>query len=320
MTEYILRRLLALIPVLLGASMVIFFTLRLFAPFDYLQEIMEEAPGASDPVVQQKLREEFGLDKPILLQYGIWMWGAIRGDMGTAWSSGQPVSDHIKEAMPVTLEIALLSTVLATILAIPLGVISAVRQNTGFDYVSRFISVIGLSIPNFVVATVLLLGPVMLFSWAPPISYSAPWENLGNHVQQMFLPIVSLGTALTAINVRMLRSTMLEVLRNDYVRTARAKGLRERSVIYRHALKNALIPVVTIIGTQVSFTLGGTVIIEQVFGLPGLGRLTLNSIFIGDFPQLQANVLYLVMIFLLVNLAVDISYAWLNPRIRYSSS
>ena len=318
MTEYVLRRLLALIPVLFGASFIIFFSLRLLAPIDFVEEALRETPGAGDPEIEAKLRAEFGLDKPIYEQYVRWLWGAVRGDLGTSWGSGNPVFQEIMDALPVSLEITILTMIIAIVIAIPAGVLSAVQQNTWTDYGARFITILGLSVPNFVVATALLLVPAVVWAWSPPVPYEKPWVDLGTHVQQVFLPLISLGAVVAATNVRMLRSTMLEVLRQDYVRTARAKGLQERVVVYRHALKNALIPVVTILGVQTSFILGGVVVVEQIYSLPGLGRLTLDAIFLGDFSQLQGNVLYLLLIFLVANLLVDISYAWLDPRIRYS--
>jgi peptide/nickel transport system permease protein len=317
MTEYALRRLLALIPTVLGASMIIFFTLRLFAPVDIIEETLLESPGASDPIVRERLRAEFGLDKPIYEQYVQWIWGAVRGDLGTSWSSGRPVMTQITESLPVSLELTVINLLLAVIIGVPIGVISAVNQNSWSDYGGRFFAIFGLSVPSFVIATVLLLTPAMVWGWAPPLGYASPFEDLQIHALQMFLPVFSLSFSVAATKVRMLRSTMLEVLRMDYVRTARAKGLEQRVVILRHALKNALIPVVTILGVQVSYSLGGSVVIEQIYSLPGLGRLTLASIQRGDFPQLQANVLYLLIIFLVFNLIVDISYAWLDPRIRY---
>lgn len=318
MTEYTLRRLVSLIPVLFIASAIIFFTMRLFTPIDFVEQVLAESPGAGDPEVRDRLRAEFGLDKPLVVQYGTWLWGAVRGDLGTSWASGRPVMQNIWESLPISLEISLVTTALSVLIAIPLGVVSAVRQNSWADYVARFVAVVGLSVPNFVVATVLLLFPAMTWGWAPPLGYVSPFEDLQKHLLQVAMPIVSLGTVLAATKVRLLRSNMLEVLRNDYVRTARAKGLQDRLVVYRHALKNALIPVVTIMGTQLSFTLGGTVVIEQIYSLPGLGRLTFSAIQRGDLPQIQANVLYLLVIFLIVNLLVDLSYAWLDPRIRYS--
>lgn len=318
MTQYILQRLFGLIPVLIGGSAIIFFSLRLFMPVDIVEQSLAESPSANDPVLRERLRHEFGLDKPVIVQYGIWLWGAIRGDLGTSWMTGRPVGEQILSALPVSLEITLLAMVMAVVIGIPLGVISAVRQNTGLDYLLRFVAVVGLSVPGFVVATVLLVLPAMFWGWSPPVGYKPLWEDLRVHATQMLLPLASLSVGVAAVKVRMLRSTLLEVLRNDYVRTGRAKGLQERAVIFRHALKNALIPVITILGTQVSFTLGGSVVLENIFSLPGLGRLTLIAIDKGDFPQLQANVLYLFIVYTVVNLIVDLTYAWLDPRIHYS--
>jgi peptide/nickel transport system permease protein len=254
----------------------------------------------------------------MLLQYVLWLWGAVRGDFGTSWATGQPVGERIYQSLPVSLEITLLSIVLAIVIGIPFGVLSAVRMNTWPDYLVRFLAVVGLSIPSFVVATVLLVVPSIWWGWTPPVGYKPPWENLGTHAIQMALPLAALAVGVAAVNVRMLRSTLLEVLRNDFIRTGRAKGLDERVVIARHGLKNALIPVITIMGTQVSFTLGGSVVLENIFSLPGLGRLTLIAIDKGDFAQLQANILYLFLVYTIVNLLVDLSYAWLDPRIHYS--
>jgi peptide/nickel transport system permease protein len=308
---------LASIPALLGGSAIIFFSLRLLAPVDIIEQSLSEGAAASDAVLRDQLRREFGLDKAVPLQYVTWLWGVLRGDLGTSWMSGRPVMDNILQALPVSLEITLLALVLALAIGIPIGVLSAVHHNTWLDYGLRFIAVVGLSIPSFVVATVLLVTPAMLWSWSPPVGYKSPWENLGVHTVQMLLPLIALGIGVSAIQVRLLRSTLLDVLRNEYVRTGRAKGLPEGLVISRHALKNCLIPVITLLGTQVSFTLGGSVVLENIFSLPGLGRLTLMAIDKGDFPQLQANILYLLLIYLAINLVVDLSYAWLDPRIRY---
>jgi peptide/nickel transport system permease protein len=314
---YIFGRVLASIPALLGGSAIIFFSLRLLAPVDIIEQSLSEGAAASDAVLRDQLRREFGLDKAVPLQYLAWLWGVLRGDLGTSWMSGRPVMDNIVRALPVSLEITLLALLLALAIGIPIGVLSAVHHNTWLDYGLRFIAVVGLSIPSFVVATVLLVTPAMLWSWSPPVGYKPPWENLGVHSIQMLLPLIALGVGVSAIQVRLLRSTLLDVLRNEYVRTGRAKGLPEGLVISRHALKNCLIPVITLLGTQVSFTLGGSVVLENIFSLPGLGRLTLMAIDKGDFPQLQANILYLLFIYLAINLIVDLSYAWLDPRIRY---
>jgi peptide/nickel transport system permease protein len=317
MTAYLLSRLVAAIPALLGGSAIIFFSLRILAPVDIVEQSLSEGAAASDVVLRQQLRREFGLDQPMPLQFVSWLTGALRGDLGTSWMSGRPVVENILQALPVSLEITLLALLLALIIGIPIGVLSAVHQNTWLDYGLRFIAVVGLSIPSFVVATVLLVTPSIFWSWSPPPGYKAPWENLTTHVVQMLLPLAALAIGVAAVQVRMLRSTLLDVLRNDYVRTGRAKGLPEQLVISRHALKNCFIPVITLLGTQVSFTLGGSVVLENIFSLPGLGRLTLMAIDKGDFPQLQANILYLLLIYVIMNLVVDLSYGWFDPRIRY---
>jgi len=317
-TDYILRRIIGIFPVLLGGSAIIFFSLRIFTPVDIIEDSLSQGVGANDEVLRDQLRREYGLDKPMLVQYVLWLWGAVRGDFGLSWATGQPVADRIFQSLPVSLEITLLSIVFAIVIGIPFGVLSAVRLNSWIDYLVRFIAVVGLSIPSFVVATVLLVAPSIWWGWTPPVGYKAPWENMSTHMVQMALPLAALAFGVAAVNVRMLRSTLLEVLRNDFIRTGRAKGLNERMVVAGHGLKNALIPVVTIMGTQVAFTLGGSVVLENIFSLPGLGRLTLIAIDKGDFAQLQANILYLFLIYTIVNLLVDLSYAWLDPRIHYS--
>jgi peptide/nickel transport system permease protein len=317
MLSYVLNRLLASIPALLIGSAIIFFSLRLLAPVDLIEQSLSDSAAAGDAALKLQLRHEFGLDQPLLLQYLGWLGGALRGDLGHSWSSNRPVVDNILHALPVSLEITLLTLALALVLGIPLGVLSAVHRNTWLDYLLRFLAVLGLSIPSFVIATVLLVTPAILWSWSPPVGYKEPWDNLPTHAAQMLLPLVALATGVAAVQVRLLRSTLLDVLGNEYVRTGRAKGLPEHLVISRHALRNCMIPVITLLGTQISFTLGGSVVLENIFSLPGLGRLTLTAIDKGDFPQLQANILYLLAIYIVMNLLVDLSYGWLDPRIRY---
>lgn len=317
MLSYIVNRLLASLPALVIGSGIIFFSLRLLSPVDLVDQALSEGPAAGDAFLKQQLRHEFGLDQPLPLQYVAWLGGALHGDLGLSWSSNRPVIENIVGALPVSLEITLLTLILALGLGIPLGVLSALHRNTWLDYFLRFVAVLGLSIPSFVIATVLLVIPAILWSWAPPVGYAEPWTNFPVHALQMILPLVALASGVAAVQVRLLRSTLLEVLGNDFVRTGRAKGLPEHLVISRHALRNCLIPVVTLLGTQVSFTLGGSVVLENIFSLPGLGRLTLMAIDKGDFPQLQANILYLLLIYVVMNLIVDLSYGWFDPRIRY---
>ena len=317
MLAYALNRLLAAVPALLGGSAIIFFSLRILTPVDIIEESLSEGAGAGDPILREKLRAEFGLDRPMPLQYIAWLWGAVRGDLGTSWMTGRPVLENIAGALPVSLEITLFALALALVLGIPMGVLSAIHRNSWVDYLLRLVAVVGLSVPSFVVATVLLVTPSIVWGWSPPVGYKAPWEDFRTHAVQMAMPLLALSVGVAAVQVRLLRSTLLEVLHHDYVRTGRAKGLPEGAVISRHALRNSLIPVVTLLGTQASFTLGGSVVLENIFSLPGLGRLTLTAIDRGDFAQLQANILYLLLIYVVMNLIVDISYAWLDPRIRY---
>jgi peptide/nickel transport system permease protein len=319
MGRYLIERVLASFVVLILASALVFFTLHLLSPVSFVDETLAAIPNVgNDPDLRASLRHELGLDQPLVVQYGRWIAGATHGDLGESWASGRPVAAQIADTLPLTLEIVVLATLISVAVAVPAGVLSAVKRNTGFDYTCRFLTILGFSIPSFVVGVVLLLSLAMIWGWTPPAPYVPPWIDPHRHILQIFLPVVSLGLTTAAIDVRFLRTAMLDVLHNDFLRTARAKGLRERTVVYRHALRNALLPAVTIFGTQVGFILGGVVAIEQIYSLPGIGRLTLTAIQKGDFPQVQASVLYFLLVFLLVNLAVDLSYAWLDPRIRYN--
>ena len=240
----------------------------------------------------------------------------MQGDPGNSLRSGKPVSELIARALPITIELALLSVLMATVVAIPLGVISAVKRDTGLDYASRVIGLIGLSLPNFWIATLLLLFTSKMFGWVPSISYIPLTEDPIGNLKQFGLPAFAVAIQLMAIIMRMTRTTMLEVLSQDYVRTARAKGLGERLVVYRHALRNSMIPVITVIGFQLGALLGSSAIIEVIFGLNGVGNTLLQAIFNRDYPLVQAAVLYLAIVFVLVNLVVDVLYADLDPRIK----
>ena len=263
------------------------------------------------------IRHQLGLDRPYYEQYLTWMAGLLRGDMGNSLWTGNPVRDELFRRVPVTLELALLGLPLAILIAIPIGIISATRQDTVSDYVGRLFAIAGLSLPDFWLATLVVVFLAIWFHWLPPRGYISPLESPWDNFQQFFLPAMILGFRLSAVTMRMTRSTMLEVLRQDYIRTAWSKGLRERVVIYRHAVKNAMIPVITLLGRQFSVLLGGTVIIETVFGIPGVGSLTLDAINQRDYTQVQGNVMFLAAIMVLMNLLVDISYGWFDPRIRY---
>jgi len=315
MQRYVIRRLIMALPVLLGVSIVIFSLIRL-VPGDVVMQMLGQTGNIPTKDIEY-IRHQLGLDRPFHEQYLVWMGNMLRGDMGDSLWTGRPVRDELFRRIPVSLELAILGVVLALIVAIPVGIISATRQDTWSDYLGRLFAISGLSMPDFWIATLVVVFLAIWFRWSTPLGYVSPLENPWENFQQFFLPAAILGFRLSAVTMRMTRSAMLEVLRQDYIRTAWSKGLRERAVIYRHALKNALIPVVTIVGHQFSYLLGGTVILESVFILPGIGRLTLDAIVQRDYVQLQGNVMFIALVMVVMNLIVDISYAWFDPRIRY---
>lgn len=310
---YVLRRLLNMIPTLVGLSLIVFFMMRV-VPGDATDLILEESPTA---VRKDELREELGLDRPLHEQYLIWIGGVVQGDFGRSFWTNRPVIDSIKDTAPVSIELALFASIAAFVIAVPIGVVSAVKQDTIWDYLGRSISIAALSIPNFYLGTLVVVLPAVLWKWVPPVSYEPIWESPWENLQQFWLPSLVIGASASATLMRMTRSALLEVLRQDYIRTAQAKGLAYGVIIRRHALKNAMVPVVTIFGALVAGLLTGTVITETIFNLPGLGRLTINAIAQRDYPQIQANVLLFGVIYVITNLVVDLSYAFLNPRIRY---
>jgi peptide/nickel transport system permease protein len=312
--KYILGRLVLLVPTLLGMSLLIFLMLRLL-PGDIV-DIMVGADPQAGEAARERLREAMGLADPIPVQYVRWLGNLLRGDPGTSLRSGLPVAELLGASLPVTVELAVLATLMATLVAIPLGVVSAVKRDTGLDFVARVGGLIGLSLPSFWIATLMLLFTSKAFGWVPKTRYISPFEDPVGNLQQMLLPALALAIQLMAIEMRMTRTTMLEVLGQDYVQTARAKGLRQRAVVFRHALRNALIPVVTVVGFQLGTLLGASAIIEVIFGLNGVGYTLLQAIFNRDYPLVQAATLYLATAFVLVNLGVDVLYAYLDPRIK----
>ncbi len=316
MSLYILRRALLLFPVMFGVSLLVFFSIRL-VPGD-ITDALSQSSESFTPQQAQVYRHQLGLDRPAVTQYGVWVSKLVRGDLGKSFYDKQPVSRGIISAIPVSLELAIMAVVIGTALAIPLGVISALRQDKWEDYIGRLFSIFGMSVPDFVLGTLFIVLPSIWFHWVPPITYAPFFDDPATNLKQFFLPALVLGLRSSASIMRITRSSMLEVLRSDYVRTAWAKGLPQRMVIVRHALKNAMVAPITVIGTQIGFLMGGTVIVEQIFSLPGLGKLTLDSILVRDYAQLQGNVIFLATIFVVVNLLVDLSYAWFDPRIRYS--
>jgi peptide/nickel transport system permease protein len=316
MMAYIVRRLFAALFVLLLMSFVVFRLVR-WLPGDALLVKLGEA-GRIPPDKMEAARKEMGIDRPFLVQYASWLSRALRGDLGRSLIWDEGVAARIRKGLPITLELAILSSVVAITVALPVGVLSAVKQDTLLDYVARVVAITGLAVPSFWLATVALLYLTLWFGWTPPLRYTPFFDDPMTNLKTFILPSLILGFSLGASLTRMTRSTVLEVLRNDYVRTARAKGLQDRIVIARHVLKNALIPVVTIFGLQVTNLLGGSVIMESLFSLPGIGGVTLQAVSQRDYTQIQGNVLFLGTIALMMNVLVDISYAWLDPRIRYA--
>src|SRR6266568_4208980 len=314
MTTYALRRLLLLVPTLFGMSLLIFLMLRLL-PGDVVDLMTAGNEDITDDA-KQKLRAAFGLSDPLPVHYVKWMANLLRGDPGKSLRSGQPIGEAHGQALPVTLELTLLAVAMATIVAIPLGVLSASRRDTTADFFGRVAGVVGLSVPSFWLGTLMLLFTSLIFRWIPPVTFIPPAVNPLGNLQQMLLPAAALALQLMAIEMRMTRATMLEVLHQDYVRTARAKGTTERLVTYRHALRNALIPVISVIGFQIGTLMGGSVIIEVIFSLNGIGNTLVQAIFNRDYPLVQAAALFLAVVFVLVNTSVDLLYGYLDPRIK----
>ena len=315
MSRYLLQRLVLVIPTLIGTSLIVFVLLRLL-PGDIVDILFGGDPQVNQQTLDQ-IRESMGLNKPFLLQYGEWVGGLLRGEAGVSMRTGLSVSESIVRSMPVTMQLAIMAILFACLAAIPMGVLSAVRRNGVTDLITRLVGLIGLSFPAFWLATMFLLISSTVFRWVPPLKWVAPWEDLGRNMQIMIVPALLLGLQPMAVIMRMTRASMLEVLGQDYIRTAYAKGLRDRAVLARHALQNAFIPVLTVIGVQFGALMGGSVIIEQIFSLPGVAFFLLSGIYNRDYPVVQSTVLFLSLIFILVNLAVDLLYGYVDPRIRY---
>ena len=320
MSTYILRRLVLFVPTLVGASILIFVLMRL-VPGD-IAEILVYQTGSESSAVQKKqiqqIRRELGLERPIVTQYVDWIAAAVRGDFGQSYVQRRPVMDILRERFPRSMELALLTLVLAIAWAIPLGVISAVRQNGPLDYLARLVSLSGLSLPLFFSGALILYGLVRVFHWLPPLEFVPFTEDPLENLKQLIWPALAQAYYISAPITRLTRSQMLEVVRQDYVRTARAKGLAERAVIYRHALRNSLLPVVTFIGWWGGRLLGGLVIMEIIFVVPGMGSALIQAVSQRDYPTVQAMVFVMALVFLGLNLAIDLLYAWLDPRIRYA--
>ena len=311
--RYLAKRLVVAIPSLLIASLIVF-TLPRLIPGDVVAMMLEEKAYAKD---LEELRAKLGLNRPIYVQYFEWLGRAARGDLGESLWTRRPVLEEIGQRLPITLELALLSLAVALMIAIPVGVISAARQDTVQDYTARSVAILGLSVPGFWLATLVIVLPAIWWGWRPLTGYVEISKDVRGHILQMLLPAVILGIAFAAALMRLTRGMLLEVLRQDYVRTAWSKGLAERVIILKHGLRNAVIPVITYLGTQLPQVIGGTVIIETIFGLPGMSRFLFDAINQRDYPVIQGVNLVVVSFIVLINLGVDALYAILDPRIRY---
>ena len=318
--RYVARRLLLFVPTLLGASIFIFVLMRL-VPGD-IAEILVYQTGGETSAIQQKqirqIRQELGLDRPVVVQYLDWVGNAARGDFGQSYTQQRPVADILKERVPRSIELAVLTILLAMLWAVPLGVVSAVHQNRWADYVVRVLSISGLSVPIFFSGVLVLYLLVRLFKWLPPLEFVSFTADPVENLKQLIWPALVQAFYISAPITRLTRSQLLEVIRQDYVRTARAKGLAERAVVYRHALANSLLPVVTFVGWWGGRLLGGIVIVEIIFSVPGMGSALAHAVTQRDYPTVQAMVFLMALIFLMLNLLVDLLYTWLDPRIKYA--
>ena len=313
--RYLARRAAWTVVALLGVSVLIFLLVRLLP--GNIVDIIAGTEGQLGRAQRAAILREFGLDRPLAVQYLLWLGNMLQGNFGWSFRTGQPVATLIASRLPITMELALLSVLSVTLVAIPLGVAASVSRSVRVRTLVQIVGVLGLSLPNFWIAILLIIGASSLFGWLPALIYVPPWTDPWVNLQQMFLPVVSLGLGLSAVVVRMTRSSMLEVLGQDFIRVARAKGLSTRAVLLRHTLRNALIPIVTVLGLQTGFLLGGVVITEQIFGLPGLGWTLLNGVYQRDYPVVQGTVMVFAVTFVLVNLLIDLLYTYLDPRIRY---
>ncbi|MGH7334366.1 MAG: ABC transporter permease [Candidatus Rokuibacteriota bacterium] len=315
MRTYIAQRLAIAVLTLLGMWLVIFFLLRL-APGDIVDTLFSAA-GMVDPAARKEIMRELGLDRPVWVQYLDWLKQFASGDLGKSYRYEQPAWEVIRPLLPVTIELAVLALVVSVILGVPTGVVSAVRQDTTLDYALRVFSLAGLSMPSFWLGMVIILGMVAWLGWIPPVTYVSPWENFHLHAIQFALPALAVGYRSSALITRITRSSVLEVMREDYIRTARAKGQSGGIVIWRHALKNAMLPVVTVIGIEFAFLIGGLVVTETVFNLPGVARFLVEAILWRDYPIVQNLVMIIAVVVILSNLVVDLLYGVLDPRVRY---
>jgi peptide/nickel transport system permease protein len=315
MSRYLTQRLLLLIPTLFGVSLVVFVLVRLLPGDAAALQLQDARASAAD---EAALRAQLGLDRPVYVQYVDWLGTLVRGDLGHSFRSHQPVAQELANRLPVTAELGLLALVIAAVLATLVGVISAVRQDTWADYAARSAAIGLLAIPGFWLGTLVVTLPSVWWHWTPPLRYVRLNEDPARNLSIVIIPAIILGLGLSGGLMRLVRTQMLEVLRQDFIRTAAAKGLAEHSVVMRHALKNAFIPALTVLGLQVAVLVSGTVVLESIFVLPGMGRYLLESVQSRDYPAVQGLNLIFATVIVMTNLIVDLLYGWLDPRVRYS--
>ena len=305
-----------MIPTLLGVAILVFLMLRMMAGDPV--EVMLRGEGANVPQeIIEAERIRLGLDQPLIIQFGKWMGGMLTGDFGVSMWTGNPVSHEIASRLQLSLQVAVMATILAVFIAIPLGTLSALYKDSWIDQVIRVISIGGLAVPSFWLGMIIILLLLSIFHWHPPLTFTPFYVDPLKNISQLIWPALAVGYRYSAVATRMMRSTLLEVLQEDYIRTARAKGLFERLVVIRHALSNAMLPVVTVIGLEFAFLIGGLVVTEQVFNLNGIGKLFVQAVTRSDFTMVQSLVLLVAVFFIVINFMIDLLYAWLDPRIRY---
>jgi len=318
MLGYLANRALLMIPTLVGVAILIFFMLRV-VPGDIVEVKLRGDGGSVTQETIEKERARLGLDKPMIVQFGQWMTGLATLDLGNSMWTDRPVVEEISLRLELTLQVALMATVIAILIAIPLGTLSALFKDTWIDYAIRIVTIAGLAVPSFWLGMIIILGLLYLFNWLPPITYTPFYVDPVANISQLIWPALAVGYRYSAVVARMVRSSIVEVMKEDYIRTARAKGVYEKLVVSRHAMRNAMLPAITVIGLEFAFLIGGLVVTEQVFNLNGLGRLFVQAISRNDFTLIQSIVMLIAVVFIVTNLVVDLLYAWLDPRIRYGS-
>ena len=316
MTKYLIKRFLLMLPTLFGVALVTFVLIRVI-PGDVVELRYSGDSGSVSQEIIDRERARIGLDKPVWHQFLTWMAGVVRLDFGTSMWTGAPIWEEIKLRFALSLQVAIMATIVAVVLAIPLGVLSALKQDTWIAYSVRVFSIAGLAMPSFWLGIVLILVMLVVFKWLPPMVYTPFWVSPTQNLAQLIWPALAVGYRYSAVATRMTRSAMLEVLREDYIRTARAKGLMQKLILSRHALKNAMLPVLTVVALEFAFLIGGLVVTEQVFNLNGIGLLFVQAVAHRDYTLLQALIMLVAGSFIIVNFLMDIAYAWLDPRIRY---